>query len=106
MITNVIREANTKQDIYFLLTAYIEAVRFGDNLNCLPEHVTRLPLTGLKDLRGRSAKLIYELHGGSGRFDDKQCVALKETLEVFDAALHRLKLLEQRYRPQSLERRV
>lgn len=99
VITDVIREADTEHEIYFLLTAYLEAVRFGDKLNFLSEHLTSLPLTGLDDVVGRSTKLIAELDGAPQRLDDKERVVVKETLEVFGTALSRLWLLERRANP-------
>ena len=94
MISNIIREANTESEVYFWLTAYIEAMRFGDKLNLLSEHPTRLPLTGLDDVRGRSAKLIAELDVASKRLDDKVCVVIKEALEIFGTALTRLEMFQ------------
>jgi hypothetical protein len=102
MITNIIREANTEPEVYFLLTAYIESIQFGDKLNCLSEHLTSLPLTGLDDVRQRSVKLVTELDVASKRLDDKVCVVIKEALEVFGTALSRLELLGQGLRPQCL----
>ena len=102
MITNFIREANTEHEIYFMLTAYIEAMRFSDKLNLLSERLTVLPLTGMDDLRGRSAKLVAELNEASLRLDDPACVMVKEALEVFGTALSRLELLDQRLRPERL----
>jgi len=93
-ISHIIREANSEHEIYFLLTAYIDAVQFADKLNCLSEHLTRLPLTGLEDVRGRSAKLVGELDAASKRLDDKVCTVIKEALEIFGAALTRLELFE------------
>ena len=54
MIADEIRNAKTECDIYFLLASYIEAVRFGDKVHCgVPEHVTRLPLNDVGDVRER-----------------------------------------------------
>ena len=102
MIIGIIREANTEHDIYFLLTSYIEAVRFGDKLNFLPECLTRLPLTGLDDVRGRSAKLVAELDAASKRLDYKTCMVIKEALEIFGAALTRLESFERMSQSQRL----
>ena len=37
MITDVIREAKSEHEIYFLLTAYLEAIHFSDKLKPQPE---------------------------------------------------------------------
>jgi hypothetical protein len=94
MITNIIREANTEPEVYFLLTAYIDAIQFGDKLNCLSEHLTSLPLTGLDDVRQRSVKLVTELDAASKRLDNSVCAVIKEALEVFGTALTRLELFQ------------
>ncbi|HUL41980.1 MAG TPA: hypothetical protein VLV32_08780 [Burkholderiales bacterium] len=102
-IATIIREANTEQEIYFLLTAYIDALQFGDKLNCLSEHLRKLPLTGLEDLRARSIKLVTELDAASKRLDDKVCTVIKEALEIFGAALSRLESFQRLSRPQRLD---
>jgi hypothetical protein len=100
MITNFIREANTEHEIYFMLTAFIEAMRFSDKLNLLSEHLTSLPVTGMDDVRGRSAKLIAELDGASQRLDDRACMVVKQALVVFGTALTRLELFQRMAQPQ------
>ena len=94
MITEVIREAETEHEVYFLLTAYVEAVRFGDKLNCLSESMTSLPLTGIDDVSERFDKLIGELDVASRRLDDKTCEVIKEALYIFGAGLNHLRSLE------------
>lgn len=94
MITDIIRKAETEHEVYFLLTAYLEAVRFGDQLGCLSEAMTQLPLAGIDDVRQRTAKLIGELDTASRRLDDKVCVVTKEALYVFSSGLERLRRLE------------
>ena len=98
-IATIIREAKTEQEIYFLLTAYIEAVQFADRLNCLSENLTRLPLSGLEELRQRSVKLVAELDAASKRLDDSVCTVIKEALEVFGVALTRLESYERLSQP-------
>ena len=93
IIIDIIREAETEHDVYFLLTAYVEAVRFGDKLNCLSEPMTRLPFTGMDDVSGRFEKLVAELDVASRRLDDNTCEVIKEALHVFGTALNRLRSL-------------
>lgn len=96
MMVDVMREADTEHEIYFLLTAYIEAVRFCDKLSCMPESITRLPLRGMPDLKSRFGELINQLDVASRRLDDRSCAVLREALHIFGTALQRLGFLNQR----------
>lgn len=91
MIADAIRDAESECVIYFLLAAYIEAAQFGGKL---PEYLTILPITGLKDVETRLQQLMMELDKASERLHEKACVVIKEALHIFDAALCRLKFLE------------
>ena len=100
MIADVIRNASTEHEIYFLLTTYVEAVRSCDQVHGMPEHITRLPLAGIDDVRSRFRKLVSELDTASKRLDHKACETIRDALHVFAAALHRLSSLNaERYRP-------
>jgi hypothetical protein len=90
MIADVIRNATTEHEIYFLLTAYLEAVRFCDKLNDVPEHMASLPLAGIDDVRIRFNNLVAELDAASKRLDHKACETIREALHIFGAARHRL----------------
>jgi len=50
--------------------------------------------SGIDHIRQPSAKLINELDVAPGWLDDKECVVIKEAVEIFVAALNRLELLE------------
>ena len=89
-ITDVIRDANSEYVIFFLLSAYIDALRF---CNCLPARLTSLPLTGIHDVGTRYQSLVAERDSASRKADDKVDVLIKEALHVFGTALHRLALL-------------
>jgi hypothetical protein len=103
MIADVIRNASTEHEIYFLLTAYVEAARFCDKLHCLSEHITRLPLNGVTDISNRFEKLMIELDVASKRLDDNACVVIREAVHIFSSALNRLQLIdEQRFQPMSI----
>lgn len=91
MIADVIRQSRTEHEVYFLLTAYIDAVRFGDKVDCLSESMTLLPLTGIGDVSERFDRLIGELDAASRQLDDKACEAIKEALHIFGVALKRLR---------------
>jgi len=89
-ISDVMRDANSEYVVFFLLTAYIDALRFCD---CLPARLTSLPFTGICDVATRCQGLVVELDSASRKLDDKTCVLIKEALHVFGTALHRLALL-------------
>lgn len=88
-ITDAIFNADTKEEVFSLLTYYLDALRFGDNTNKLPEALTELPLAGADDVRRRIRKLITELDAASKRLDDRACLVIKEALAIFLAAIHR-----------------
>lgn len=100
MIADVIRNSSIEHEIYFLLTSYIEAVRFCDKLHCVSEHITRLPLNGVADVSTRFESLMIELDAASKSLDDKSCVVIREAVHIFSTALNRLQMLDQqRYCP-------
>jgi hypothetical protein len=90
-LNEVIREATNEHEVYFLLTAYVEAVRHGDLLSSLPGQVRELPLQGLDDVRTRVDGLRAEL--GSTR-NSRTRVIVAESTEIFSEALNRLQCLE------------
>jgi hypothetical protein len=90
-IHDVIREATSEHEVYFLLTAYVEAVRYGDMLNYLPGQVRELPLNGFDDVRTRVDGLRAELMRSSG---DRSQVIVRETTDLFCEALNRLQSLQ------------
>ena len=90
-LNEVIREATNEHEVYFLLTAYVEAVRHGDLLSTLPGQVRELPLNGLDDVRTRVDGLRAEL--GSTR-NSRARVIVAESTEIFSEALNRLQCLE------------
>ena len=90
MITDVIREAESEHQIYFLLTAYLEAVRYSDRLNLLPDAIKRLPLGGMTDVKERFEQLFIELDSESKGLNHRACAVLKEALHIFSTATNRL----------------
>lgn len=94
-ITAAIREAHTQHEVFFLLTAYIEAIDYGDGAKQLPWQVRELPLAGIDDVKGR----IYSLHmrarlAGPGSNDKATGGIVDEVLEVYVSALRQLAVLE------------
>jgi hypothetical protein len=91
---NVILDADSEHEIYFLLTSYVEALRYCRQLDCVPDRVTDLPLAGLDDVRVRFSALAVSLADTSHPLDNRTRVALTEAACVFGAALHRLSALD------------
>jgi hypothetical protein len=99
LIVDVIREADNEHEIYFLLTAYVEAVRHCDPLHHLPEIVRELPFNGVKDVSVRAESLRAILESPE-TLDDKIRLVLAEALGIFAVARHRLEMLrEEELRP-------
>lgn len=92
MYSDVVREAKSEQEIYFLLNSYVEAVRFGDQLNIVPPSVKTLPLRGESQVRAQYQQLV-ELDKASRNTNDNACLVIKEALPIFSAALERLESL-------------
>jgi len=90
VIVDAIRDANSEQDTYVLLTAYLEAMQRHEKRKMLPEYVTSLPMNGKDDVMARFEKLVAGLDAASKRLDDEACLVIKEALAVFGAALDRL----------------
>ena len=91
-IHDVIREASNEHEVYFLLTSYVETVRYCDKLACLPQPVRELPVTGVEDVRNRIGGLKAELKSPPG--DEQSRHVVQEAAEIFDEALNRLQWLE------------
>jgi hypothetical protein len=90
--SDVVREAKNEREIYFLLSSYVEAVRFGDLLNLVPEPVKRLPLEGYGHVKEHYQQLL-ELEKASGGMTTNACGVIREALPIFNAALERLESL-------------
>jgi hypothetical protein len=105
-VADVIRESSSSHVIYFLLNSYVGVARDCEKLNCLPDKIGALPLTGKEDVRLRFEILMLELDAASKRRDDKKCVDVKEALAVFGTALYRLRSIDaKRSRSLDLETR-
>ncbi len=92
LITDVIREAENPHEIYFLLTAYVEAVRYSDPLHRLPGFITELPFTGLVDVLARAERLRLTLESPAGA-DPAIPSILAEALGILTTAGKRLESL-------------
>ncbi|HUO43772.1 MAG TPA: hypothetical protein VMT94_02525 [Burkholderiales bacterium] len=96
MIADIIRKSETQSEIYFLLTSYLEALQFSGAGTGIPQPLLDLPLRGKTDMKARFEKLVIELDSASRRLDDEACLAIKEALHIFGAALNRLRTLDGR----------
>jgi hypothetical protein len=90
MIIDAIRDASTEHEIQFLLTAYVEAVRYCDKLDILPGGMKDLPLAGVDDLKAR----VDGLKAGLGGMNDRDRLVVREAMVIFTVALARLGSLE------------
>ncbi|MFN7086524.1 MAG: hypothetical protein ACK4N4_07845 [Burkholderiales bacterium] len=92
-IRRVILEADAADPVFFLLTAYIEAMRFYVRQNDGFARLMRLPLGGMDDIRVRldELKLLARdpLLNQNGVYDD----VLDEAIGIFSAAFNRLQFL-------------
>ncbi|HUF81275.1 MAG TPA: hypothetical protein VMN03_09090 [Burkholderiales bacterium] len=93
MFTDVIGEAVTEREVYFLLSAYVEAVRYCDQLGSLPDPVCALPVAGTDDVRKR-AEVLGEICRTAVQRDHGERRVTSEALEIFVAAEGRLTALE------------
>lgn len=91
LIHEAIREANTRHEIFFLLTAYVEAVGYCDKGNLLPWQVRELPLAGIEDVKARIYGLHLRVRGMMPGYDDEIARRItNEALELYTTALRRL----------------
>jgi hypothetical protein len=101
MMTDVIRESVSEHEIYFLLTAYVQAVRHADKLECLPSPLRGLPLNGTDDLRER-VEALQTLRGSPRAPGALEPVLLGEALDIFATAHGRLGSIERARREHRL----
>lgn len=94
MISDVIHEASTEHEVFFLLTAYLESLRYGDKLGTLPQELTRLPLSGAGDVQSRFIGIRTVLNTAleSGR---SHAIFL-EAADIFGTAVDRLDRLAEK----------
>jgi len=96
LIHEAIREANTRHEVFFLLTAYVEAVGYCDKGNLLPWQVRELPLAGIEDVKARIYGLHLRARGMMPGYDDEIARrSIDEALDVYTTALRRLASLQE-----------
>lgn len=89
-LTEYIPQADSPYTIYFLLTSYIDVVRFGHSM---PRDLTTRPLASAHDVSQRFATLVVGLDAASRRLDNIACSAIRETMNIFALAMDRLQFL-------------
>jgi hypothetical protein len=90
MISDVILEANNEHEIFFLLTAYVESLRYCDKLGTLPQGLTRLPLSGAGDVQSKFIGIRAVLNDEVEDCGTRTYAILREAVDVFGAAVDRL----------------
>lgn len=93
-IIQVMKEANRKEAIYFLLTAYLEAVWHEPAPHLVPDAALQLPLRGSADVEARWALLCRRTGTNGSSVPPDQRDKLNEALSVFRCAVERLQLLD------------
>ena len=91
MVIDTIRHAENESEIYALLTAQTERLVSAASL---PANLRKLPIEGPDDLSSRCRALLIELDLASKQLDDNGCFAIKEALQIYGAALFRLRVLD------------
>ena len=92
LIVDVIRQSDNEHEIFFLLTAYVEAVRHFDPLHHLPGVVRELPFNSVEDVSARAESLGAILESPEA-LDDKIRLVLAEAHGIFAVAWYRLEML-------------
>lgn len=92
-LCKAISEARSEHAVFFLASAYIDALQHASCASTLPLQVTILPLDGVRDLRQRF-ETLHVLVARSHPKDHPTCRELEEACAVFETALHRLCALD------------
>lgn len=90
LFSDAIQEFNTEHEMFFLLTAYVEALGYCDKLSVLPWQMRDLPLAGADDIKARIFGLHLRLRGMTSDGDHAVRLSIEKTINVFRTALRRL----------------
>ena len=82
-----------QHEIFLLLTAYLEALGYGDVQGILPRELVELPLSGMGDVRLRITVLTVEFAKLHDRYGKKHAI-LKDAADILGSALQRLDWLD------------
>jgi len=100
MIADVISEAATEHEVYFLLTSYVEAVRHADLDQVLPHPLRGMPIRGVPDIESRLHWLTVELGRAAPATGAVNGELLREALSLFAAALSSLNRIQEMADPE------
>lgn len=81
-IADAIRKAGTAHEVYFLLTACIEATGYCDELRVLPAHAKDLPLAGIGDAAERSRQCRVDFTRTFRDGEQRVAIVLQEVLST------------------------
>ncbi len=97
---DAIRRLNSRHEIEFLLTAYVETLQFFGVAKHLPPSVVMLPLRGIKDIESRCAELsCCDAFGLQHAHRDSPSAISLEAAEIFGGACVRLHALQSQPHP-------
>ena len=95
MLHDLILDATSKYEIYFLVTAYLESVRYGDKLGMLPKELTCPPCSGIDDIWERLEALNGELNSSPQvQSQEPRRAILREAVALLGMSVRRLRQLE------------
>jgi hypothetical protein len=92
-ILHAIREADSKHEVYELLSAYSQAVGVDATGHDLSSRARTSPIADVAAVARHIEALVAALQEASKRLDDRARLLIKEVLHVFCAALDKLDLL-------------
>ena len=96
LIVDVMSRLNTEDEVYFLLSAYLETLQFHSPEKYLPPGVTNLPLNGAEDVEARFTDLLgAELTGLARSQCDTRGAIAREATEIFGVACARVQRLRE-----------
>lgn len=94
MTLNAIHGTNNSQEVFFLLTEYVDRARSRGRGHLFPELQPMLPLNDVRSVRAHLEFLLLELDAASRNLDDFTRDILHEAVHVFGAALDQIRRLE------------
>lgn len=95
LMIDALRNADTAQEVCFLLTSYVETLAFYDARCHLPLAVKQLPVRGIEDIAERLAGLQAAQRPENVRsMAHEETAMLEEAIHLFDTAVNRLRDLD------------
>ncbi len=97
MTSDLIRQAETQDEVFALLDAFIDSCCLWDKTNLLPAAMAARP-ADFVEVGERCLLLLNELDAASRGLDERRTAMLKEALRVYAAAFDRLNRLKRELR--------